>query len=144
MTLLHKIILAIVALAISFSIGYYATPTKIKTETVVKTETVKVESKTRIVYRNKVTKPDGTVTENEVEKEDTNTREETKSLAESKTIVSKDSGLSIQALSILNIEKLSDKKEYGIFIKKRIISNITIGTLITSDKKLGIGIGVDF
>jgi hypothetical protein len=65
MTTLNKIILLIISLAISFSIGYFATPTKIETKTIVKTETVKVEGKTRIVYRNKITKPDGTVTENE-------------------------------------------------------------------------------
>jgi hypothetical protein len=144
MTLLHKIILAIVALAISFGIGYYATPTKIKTETVVKTETVKVEGKTRVVYRNKVTKPDGTITESEVEKEDTNTREESKSVAESKSNVSKDAGAIISILAIVDSTDIAGQREYGLNVSKRVLGSLTVTGLVTTDKKIGAGIGWSF
>jgi phosphoenolpyruvate-protein kinase (PTS system EI component) len=144
MTTLHKIILAILSLAISFSIGYFATPTKIKTETVVKTETVKVEGKTRIVYRNKVTKPDGTITESEVEKEDTNTREESKSVAESKSTVSKDAGAIISILAIVDSTDIAGQREYGLNVSKRVLGSLTVTGLVTTDKRLGVGLGWSF
>jgi hypothetical protein len=144
MTTLNKIILLIISLAISFSIGYFATPTKIETKTIVKTETVKVEGKTRIVYRNKITKPDGTVTENEVEKEDTNTREETKSLAESKTIVSNDTGATLSILAIVDSNNIARLREYGLSVSKRVLGSLTVTGLVTTDKKIGAGLGWSF
>jgi hypothetical protein len=144
MTLLHKIILAAVALAISFGIGYYATPTKIKTEIVVKTETVKVEGKTRVVYRNKITKPDGTITESEVEKEDTKSVEESKSLAESKTVTTKDAGAVISVLAIVDSRDIAGQREYGINVSKRVLGAVNVTGLVTNKLKLGVGLGWSF
>ena len=125
MKLQYKILIGIIALAVSFGIGYYATPTKIQETVKIQYKDSKVEVKTKIVYRDKITKPDGTIIEKEVEKEDTNTKEESETKIATEKIAVKDAGISIQALSIFNIEKLSDKKEYGFFIKKRIISQYT-------------------
>jgi hypothetical protein len=144
MTTIHKIILAAVALAISFGIGYYATPTKIKTETVVKTETVKVEGKTRVVYRDKITKPDGTIIEKEVEKEDTITREESKSVAESKSESLKDAGAVISVLAIVDSRDIAGQREYGINVSKRVLGAVNITGLVTTDQRIGLGVGWSF
>lgn len=144
MTTINKIILAIIALAISFGIGYYATPTKIKTETVVKIETVKVEGKTRVVYRDKITKPDGTIVEKEVEREDSNSTEGTKSVAESKTVTEKDTGLTLGVLGIINVGSPQDGVKYGVSVSKRVLGAVTVHGLVTDGKEIGAGIGWSF
>ena len=69
MKLQYKILAAIITLAISFGIGYYATPTKVQEKVKIEYKDSKVEVKTKIVYRDKITKPDGTIIEKEVEKD---------------------------------------------------------------------------
>lgn len=144
MKLPYKILAAITALAVSFGIGYYTTPTKIETKTVVKTETVKVEGKTRVVYRDKITKPDGTIVEKEVEREDSNSTEGTKSVAESETITTKDSGLVLGVLGIVDVSKPTDGIKYGVSVSKRVFGAVTVHGLVTNKLELGAGIGWSF
>ena len=144
----RKIGLAIVALIVAFGIGFFAKPAKVKIETkeVVKTVTVKQEGKVRIVYREKVTNPDGTITEKETEREDTHSSENTQSEA-SRTAsneTTRDSGLTLQALAIVDVKDIGGDREYGLYAKKRVFGNVSVGALVTTDKKIGLGIGFDF
>lgn len=138
---------SVLLLVISFSLGYYATPTKTIVKQVVKTETVKVEGKTRIVYRNKVTLPNGTITENEVEKEETNTKEESKSVATFEKLTVKDLGLTISALAVKPINDLNGETGGQIVLSKRLLGAVNITTSATvykNDKLLGVGVGWSF
>lgn len=148
MTTLNKILISISLLALSFGIGYFATPTKIKTNTIVKTETVKVEGKTKIVYREKITQPDGTITERESEREDTRSTEESKSLSQAETDVTKDSGLTLSVLGYIDTKDLTGSMDYGIVGSKRVLGalNATGSIVLEKDSnvKIGVGLGWSF
>lgn len=148
MSTLQKIGLALVALAISFGLGYFATPTKVKTETITKTETLKVEGKTKVVYREKVTQKDGTIIEKEYEKEQSNSEERTKALTEYRKEIEKDTGLVIGALGYVNTKELTNGIDYGVIASKRVLGAINvIGSVVVekdSNVKLGAGVGWSF
>lgn len=139
-----KGLFAIVALSLSFGLGYFATPSKIKTKEVVKTETVKVEGKTRIVYRDRIIHPDGTIVEKEVEREDSNTRTETSSNSTSESSVTKDTGLTLGALAITDVKSIGKELEYGVHVSKRVLGALSVNALVTTDKKVGLGLGWSF
>lgn len=140
----HKIILAIVALAISFGIGYYATPTKVVEKVKVEYKESKVEVKTKIVYRDRVTKPDGTIIESEVEKEDTNTTEKSEGSVATEKIAVKDSGLVLGILGIVDVDKPTDGVKYGVSVSKRVLGAVTVHGSVTTEGRLGVGLGWSF
>lgn len=142
------IVIAVILVAVSFGAGFFAKPAKVKTEIkeVVKTVTVTQEAKTKYKYKYKVVKPDGTVIEVETEQEatnvsQTNTNETKKEV--SKEVV-RDSGLTLSALAIANTNDIAGHREYGIHVTKRVFSNITIGAMATTDKKVGLSVGLSF
>lgn len=143
----RNVIIGAVALLLAFGAGYYATPTKVKTEFKqgeTKTVTVK-QDVVKIVYKERVTNPDGTIIERETTKEQTNTdarSDETKT-TESSTVTEKDTGLVLSALAISDINNLNER-EYGVHVTKRVFSNINVGVLATTDKKIGVSVGVSF
>lgn len=142
-----KIIGVLILIGLAFGVGYYATPSKVEIQIkeVVKTVTVKQKGKTKIVYRTRVTSPDGTITETENERTDTtiseNTNTETKK--EQSTVTTKDVGLTLSMLAISDIKNL-DKREYGLHATKRVFSNVVVGAMVTTDKKIGVSVGLSF
>lgn len=144
MKLQYKILIGIAALAVSFGIGYYATPAKIQEKVRVEYKDSKVEVKTKIVYRDKITKPDGTIIEKEVEKEDTNTREESESKIETEKIAVKDTGIVLGVLGIIDVEKPTDSVKYGLSVSKRVLGAVTVHGLVTNKLELGVGVGWSF
>jgi hypothetical protein len=144
MTTKTKILLGIVALIISFGIGYFATPTKVVEKQVVKTETVKVEGKTKIVYRDRIVYPDGTIRETEEEREETNTREESSSVATNEKSTTKDSGLTLSALAVVSIDDIKGEREYAVHVSKRVLGALNVSAMATTDKKIGVGLGWSF
>lgn len=139
-----NITIGLVLLALSFGAGYYATPSKVKTEVKEVVKTVKEEAKTKIVYREKIVYKDGTVVERETEREDTNTKESSESSRTSKNETTKDTGLTLSALAIADIKDVTGQREYGIHVTKRVFSNVVVGAMVTTDKKIGISAGVSF
>ena len=135
----YKALISVVALGLAFGAGYFTKPTKIVE--VIKREVVKEEAKTRVVYREKITKPDGTITEKEQEREDTHVTEQVKE--SSSKVVENRVGLTIQALAYVPINNLT-QREYGVIISKRVISNLVIGVAATTDKKIGLTLGMEF
>lgn len=144
MKLQYKILAAIIALAVSFGIGYYATPTKIQEKVKIEYKDSKVEVKTKIVYRDKITKPDGTVIEKEVEKEDTNTEEKSEGSQQSEKIATKDTGLVLGLLGIVDVAKPTDGVKYGVSVSKRVLGAVTVHGLVTDKREIGAGIGWSF
>lgn len=147
---------ALIALLLSFGAGYYATPSKIKVDVqykdkeVIKTVTVKEAATTRVVYKDRIVYPDGTIKETEKDIESSNTKEsdvtettkETQKNTES--VTTKDTGLTLSGLAIVNTNDLTSHREYGLHVTKRVFSNITVGGLVTSDKKVGVSLGLSF
>lgn len=142
-----KVLLGLAIVAISFGVGFFAKPAKVQTEVkeVVKIVTVKEEAKTKIVYKDRIVYPDGTVKETERSEENTNTREgsTTEASKTAKTETTRDVGLTIQALAIVNIKDIGGEREYGLYAKKRVFGSISVGALVTTGQ-VGIGVGMDF
>lgn len=140
----NKIILSVIALALSFGLGYFATPTKIETKEVVKVQIQKEEAKTKIVYRDKVTKPDGTIIEKEVEKEQSSSKEKSDSESIAERIETRDTGLTISALMVVPIEDIKSNREYSIVVSKRVFGALNVSGSVSTEKSVGIGLGWSF
>jgi hypothetical protein len=139
-----KVLIVLALLAVSFGVGYFATPTKVKTEVKEVVKIVKEEQKTKIVYREKIVYPDGTTVEKEQEREDTNTRESSDTTRTAVKETTKDIGLVLSALAIVDSSEISGHRDYGIHVTKRVFSSITVGVMATTDKKIGVSIGLSF
>lgn len=145
------LIVVVAAAALAFGAGYFATPNKIEERIVYKesteAKTEKKEDKVKIVYKERIVYKDGTIKETEREEERSSSDEQSssktnkESISEKKT--TKDIGLTIQALAVIDDLDLS-KKEYGVYVKKRVYSNISIGAMATTGKKIGLAVGLDF
>lgn len=140
----NVIVGALVLIALSFGAGYFATPTKVKTEVKEVVKTVKEEAKTRIVYKEKIVYKDGTVIEREGEREESNTKESNESSRTASSVTTKDVGLTLSALAIVDSSNITGDREYGVHVTKRVFSNITVGAMATTDKKIGVSVGLSF
>jgi regulatory protein YycI of two-component signal transduction system YycFG len=138
------IIVAILILAIGYGIGYFTKPTEVKTVTVEKVKIEKQAAETKIVYREKITKPDGTVIEKEQSKTDTVTSENTQSEKSSESVIKNDLGLNLGLLAVAEVNNLAGNREYAVTVSKRVIGNFSVNALATTDKKIGVGIGISF
>jgi hypothetical protein len=144
------IVLAIVV--VSYGAGKFSNPAKVVTKTeykeIVKIVEVKKEQKNLVVVTKKTTKKDGTVIEESKTEDKSVTYQDkhSESKKESKTssITTRDIGLSVHALAIQNLGDLDRQREYGVFIKKRVLGNISVGGLVTDQKTIGISAGWDF
>lgn len=139
MTLKTKILILLAAIGIGYGIGYFTKPAKVVE--VIKKEVVKEAAVTKVIYREKTTRPDGTITETESSREDSRTSE--RSSESSSKVVTNRIGLNIQALAYAPINNLTDR-EFGVIVSKRVIGNITAGVLATTDKKIGLTVGLEF
>lgn len=145
-----KIIIGVIllALALGFGAGYFTKPTEVKTITVEKvvTEQAKAEIQYKIVYKEKTVKPDGTITE--IEKTDNSIAEssDTKINSEKSTsqTIKNDIGLTISALAVANSASLTPTIDYGVFVSKRVLSNVSVGLMAFTDKRIGVGVGISF
>lgn len=139
-----NVIIGLVLLALSFGAGYFATPSKVKIETVEVIKTVKEEQKTKVVYKEKIVYKDGTTVEREREEESSNTRETSDTTRTASKETTKDTGLTLSALAIVDSSDIKGHRDYGIHVTKRVFSNITAGIMATTDKKIGVSVGLTF
>lgn len=140
----QNIIIAIVALSLSFGLGYFATPNKIVTKEVVKTVVQKEEGKTIVITKEKIVTPDGTIVEKETSREDSNSKEYTASESTSEKSVTKDVGLTISALSIVDLNNRKGDPEYAVNVSKRVFGAVSVNVQASTQKKIGIGLGWSF
>lgn len=141
----------LILLALGAGIGYFAKPSKVVTKfqekEVIKYVENKKENKDIVTVIKKITQKDGTVIE-ESRTEDKTKVETDKSFLSQKeikqqSIVINDLGLSVHALVLSNLSTLSDR-EYGVYIKKRVFSNISVGVMATDKQTVGLSVGMDF
>lgn len=144
----NKIVTAIALVAIGFGIGYFTKPTKIETRTVevVKQQEAKQQDTAKIVYREKIVYKDGTVKEVEKTEDTSSTKESSlkESNKSSENLVKNDVGLNLSALAIADVNNITGQREYGLHVSKRVFSNITVGAMATTDKKVGVSVGFQF
>jgi hypothetical protein len=143
-----KITTAIIILLIGAGIGYFSKPTKVETRTieVEKTKVVQKEGKSKYFYKKKIIKPDGTIEEIEVTKEEWDKLEAATSerQTDTTTVVKNDIGLSLSAFALTPYKSFGKELEYGVHASKRVVGSVTVGVMATTDKKIGVSIGVDF
>ena len=139
-----NILIGIVALSLSFGLGYFATPNKVVTKEVVKTVVQKEEGKTIVITKERIVTPDGTITEKETSREDSNSREFAQSESSSEKKVTKDLGLTISALSIVDLNNRKGEQEYAVNVSKRVFGAVSATVQVSTEKKVGIGLGWSF
>lgn len=147
MDLKTKILIGLGLIALGYGAGYFTKPTKVETRTVevVKEVVKKQEQKQKIVFKERIVYKDGTVVEKERSEDKTDTTEESlkDSSKSSENIVKNDIGLNLSVLAISDISNLPNP-QYGVHVTKRIISNITVGAMASTDKKVGLSVGIGF
>lgn len=139
-------------LGLGYGIGKYSTPAKVVTKTeykeIIKEVEVKKEAKNVVVYTRKTTKKDGTIIEESKTKDKSisyqdRTSESKKEIASS-NVTTRDLGLSVHGIVMQNVDDNDRDREFGVFVKKRVIGNISVGGLVTDKKTIGLSIGMDF
>lgn len=150
-----KIIVSVVALAISFAFGRYLTPTK--TETKIVTITKEVESKQTDKDTNdhkktvihEIVKPSGekdtttTITDDrssDTKIDDNKTTDVTK--INDKTVTRGDSKVTISALGGYSFD--SRRVEYGASVTKPVLGPITLGIYGLTAPEFGVSLGLQF
>ena len=145
-------IIGLLLVAIGFGAGKYSKPAEVKQKAeiheVIKYVEVKQENKNIVIKTKKTTNVDGSIVEESTTEDKSITKTDSelnsKSDIKTETITTRDIGLNLGVLAIKDINKLSDKTEYAFVVKKRIFSAVTINGLVTTDKKIGLGLGWDF
>lgn len=147
MTYLNKFTL--IALALGLLIGRFVLQSK---PTVIeKIKTVEVEKKVFIENKNKkevkkeIVRPDGTkeTTTEIVENSTSESTTDRKLVAESQK-TSKGSGVTLGLLAIKDAADFSTSLHYGITVSAPIYGSLKVQALGTTDKRVGLGLGVEF
>jgi hypothetical protein len=141
----------IIILAIGAGIGYFSKPakvvTKIKEKEVIRYVEKKKENKDIIVTEIKTVDKDGnvrveTTVQDRSRTESSSDSSSSRQSSSSKTVSNK-LDLSIHVVSLFRDISMQDV-EYGIYVRKRVIGNISFGVLGTENKTFGLSIGMDF
>jgi hypothetical protein len=143
--------ISLLLLGAGYGIGKFSNPAKIITKTeikeVIKTVEVVKEKKDVKTETRIITHPDGTKEEITVVVDrttvDSNTDTNINRDIKNETIATRDIGLTIQALATIDIHDYNNR-EYGVLVKKRIVSNISASIMATHKGTVGVGIGLDF
>lgn len=149
--------LAIAALlALTFEAGRYSKPAKVEVVTkevikeVIKQDTTKDINKNKVVVIHKTIHPDGsvttdtTITDRGTIDSHTTTDIAKEAIKTSSTTTTRDSGLTIEALALFKVCNLNCPPDYGVAVSKRVFGNLRVGVLGTTQKQIGVSVGLDF
>ena len=140
----YYVIGGLVLLALVFEAGRFTKPAEIKIETKEVVKTVKEEAKSKVVYKERIVYKDGTVVEKETDSEHSNTKENSESTKQASSETKRDVGLTLSALAIVDSSDIKGHQDYGIHVTKRVFSNVVVGAMATTDKKIGVSLGLTF
>lgn len=138
-----KVLIAVVALAISFASGRFLSPTKTRTETkVVEVEkvVVKVEHVVTTIREN----PDGTketIIVADTKTDSQSSRTVTDSIKE---VIGKRNTLNVSVLAGIQLPLNTSSLVYGASLTKEVLGPITIGGWALTNKTVGISVGLNF
>jgi hypothetical protein len=127
-------------------IGRYVLTPKQKVKEVVKIVTVEKQhtaTKKKVVTR-EVKKKDGTTVKETVETEDTVVDSSKNSKSESSKTTETGSKLTLGVLALVNASSIVSKPEYGVTLAVPLIGNLNAQGLVTTDKRLGVGLSLSF
>ena len=138
-------------LAIGSGIGWFSKPTSVVTEIkekeVIKYVETKKEKKNVVTTTKKRTNVDGSIDEESKTEDksvtDTNVNASSVKEKNTKTVVTNQLGLSLNLLAFSRELSLRDP-EFGLLVTKRVLGNISLGIMATTDKSAGVSIGLQF
>lgn len=137
----NYLIIAIVAIS-SFLAGKYIFPPKPEIKEVVKFKEVEKEKVKVVTKFKEVTKPDGTKVVESTTTENTVT--ETVTDSESTKVSKQASRLTLGMLYIKDVQDFSRPAEFGATISVPVIGNLKAHAIVTTDKKAGLGVALEF
>jgi hypothetical protein len=91
-----------------------------------------------------VKKKDGTTVKETVETEDTVVDSSKNSKSESSKTTETGSKLTLGVLALVNASSIVSKPEYGVTLAVPLIGNLNAQGLVTTDKRLGVGLSLSF
>lgn len=147
-THLKKGILILLGIGLVSGLTYYLTPEKVKIKVEEKIKIV--EGEKQVVFKERVVtiikKPDGTVIEKEEEREETKKEKET--ISESEKVKTK-SITRVKKNNLIDTGMLFDPLQPGsstviLSYKRRLIGEIYVGVIATSEGSIGPGITIRF
>lgn len=131
-------------------IGRYVLQPKQEVKEVIKIveveKKVKEEKKNTRTEKKETIKSDGTKETVTIIVEDSNTKEteERQSKVETKTVSKKGSGVSFGVLALKDLDRFSDKTEFGVLTSVPLFGNISIVGTADSTKRVGVGLSLEF
>jgi hypothetical protein len=139
-------------LTIGILIGHFAIPKPVQIKETVRIEQSVQQNKDQKKDKNvkiiEITSPDGTKKKETTIGETTTTKTETNTntnITDTKTIIKgSKTFVGLIAISELNKNILTKSPEYGITITKSLIGDISLNGLLTTDKRIGIGVSLGF
>lgn len=139
-------------LAIGVLIGHFAIPKPVQIKETVRIEQSVQQSKDQKKDKNvtivETTSPDGTKKKEtkigETTTTTTETNTNTKITDNKETIKGSKTSIGVIAIGELNKNILTKSPEYGITISKGLIGDISLNGLLTTDKRIGIGVSLGF
>ena len=135
----NGVVLLVVA-GLGYTTGRYMQPAEVIVKTEIKeVEKVRVDTKTRIIYRKM---PDGTV--ERITEEETKSSSETgkDTRTEQITKAKKSSSIAIVALTSTDFD--FSKPEYALHVQTNVLGPLKLGIYGSTNKQVGISIGLDF
>lgn len=154
-TKIYALLALLALLGLTFEAGRYTKPAKVEVVTrevikeVIKQDTTQNVKKDKVVTIHVVKNVDGSTTSDTTITDkgtvDSHTtvdivKEATK---ESSTKITRDSGLTVEALALAKITDFNER-EYGVAVSKRVFGNLRAGVMATTEKRIGVTLGLDF
>lgn len=139
------LIVSAIALS-SFLAGKYLVAPRVETKTVTKIVEVekKQQKKDKVVKSKKTKKPDGTVVTETTVTEKTNTVTDTSLKINSATESKSGGKVSVGVLAIKSADKFSAPTEFGATVSVPVFGSVKAQALGTTDKKIGVGLALEF
>jgi hypothetical protein len=142
---MKKNIYIAIAILAAFLSGKYLFQAKRDIKTVVKYVEVekRVEKKASVVKSTKIEKPDGTIVTETTVTENTQINTDI-SIKSDKSTVVKGSKLTLGALAIKSVNDFGKPFEYGVTVAIPVFGAVKAQWLVTTDKRIGVGLAVEF
>lgn len=129
-------------------IGRYVLTPKQKVKEVEVIKIVEVEKKHTDIKKKKTTKEttssDGTVIKETTETENTVVDSDRSTKLDSSKTFESGSGITLGLLAVFNSNEFPDKPEYGATVSVPVLGNLNAQALVTTDKRIGVGLSIGF
>jgi hypothetical protein len=130
----------------AFLAGKYLTTPRVEVKEVVKVVEVekKQQKKDKVVKSTKVKKPDGTVVTETTVTEQTQTNTDRTAQTEATKVTKTGPKITVGVLAVKNVDRFSEPMEFAATVTVPVFGNVKAQALGTTDKKVGLGVALEF